>query len=48
MAWGGAGVQDEVAAGGGAGLLAGFREAVHGCFARRADALSELADAVLC
>jgi hypothetical protein len=44
MAWGGAGVQDEVAA----GLLVGFRDAVHTCFARRADALSELADAVLC
>ena len=48
MAWGGVGVQDEPAAGGGAGLLAGFRDAVHACFARRADALSELADAVLC
>ena len=48
MAWRGAGVQDEAAAGGGAGLLAGFRDAVHACFTRRADALSELADAVLC
>jgi hypothetical protein len=45
MAWRGAGVQDGA---GGTGLLAGFRDAVHGCFTRRADALSELADAVLC
>src|ERR1700691_39254 len=44
MAWRGGGVQDEA----GAGLLAGFRDAVHACFTRRADALSELADAVLC
>ena len=48
MAWREAGVQDEAVAGGGAGLLAGFRDAVHACFTRRADALSELADAVLC
>src|ERR1700729_1541550 len=44
MAWRGSGVQDGV----GAGLLAGVRDAVHACFTRRADALSELADAVLC
>ena len=31
-----------------AGLLAGFRRELYRCFARRADALLELADAVLC
>jgi len=30
------------------GVLAGFREAWHGCLTRRADALFELTDALLC
>ena len=34
--------------GAGAGLLAGFRGELYRCFSRRADALLELADAVLC
>jgi hypothetical protein len=46
MAWSGAGGGDSVRD---AGLaLAGFRRELHGCFTARADALSELCDAVLC
>jgi DDE superfamily endonuclease len=45
MAW----REDAVVAGDrGPGLLAGFRGELYRCFARRPDALSELADAVLC
>jgi DDE superfamily endonuclease len=47
MAWVGAGIEprseDQAR-----DLLAGFRRSLHGCFTARADALFELADAVLC
>jgi hypothetical protein len=48
MAWREAGVEDGGAAGGALGLLKGFREDLYWSFTRRADALFELADAVLC
>src|ERR1700729_1696339 len=43
MAWRGAGVQD---GGCGAGLLAGFRDAVHACFPRGGGLLAGFRDAV--
>jgi hypothetical protein len=48
MAWDGAAVEPGDAAGRALGLLAGFREDVYWSFTRRADALFELGDAVLC
>ena len=47
MAWGSAGVEPGPAEPALA-VLAGFRREVHGSFTRRADALFELGDAVLC
>jgi hypothetical protein len=46
MAWRGAGVAGGEAAA--RGRLVAFRRELHGCFTARADALFELADAVLC
>src|SRR6266496_4264010 len=47
MAWAGAGIEprsvDQAR-----DLLAAFRRSLHGCFTARADALFELADALLC
>jgi hypothetical protein len=48
MAWDGAAVEPGDAAGRALGLLAGFRRDVYWSFTRRADALFELGDAVLC
>jgi hypothetical protein len=54
MAWRGAGVEDGRGGRGGRGgaaargRLVAFRRELHGCFTARADALFELADAVLC
>jgi hypothetical protein len=53
MAWRGAGVEDGPGGRGGRGegaaeRLMAFRRVLHGCFTARADALFELADAVLC
>ena len=48
MAWPGRVVQDGAVAGVMAGVLAGFRGEVYGSLSRRADALFEIGDAVLC
>jgi hypothetical protein len=45
---GGRRIPDVPASGDELGVLAGFREAWHGCLTRRADALLELTDALLC
>ncbi len=48
MAWPGAGVERCAEDSAARGRLAAFRSELHGCFTARADALFELADAVLC
>jgi hypothetical protein len=48
IAWLGAGVEPRADDGLARGRLAGFRRELYRCFAARADALFELADAVLC
>ena len=48
IAWPGAAVQSGAGDDGAQGLLAAFRGELYRCFASRADALFELADAVLC
>jgi DDE superfamily endonuclease len=48
MAWRGGGAERGDPAGAALGVLAGFREDVYWSFTRRADALFELGDAVLC
>jgi hypothetical protein len=45
---GGRRIPDVPASGDELGVLAGFREAWHGCLTRRVDALLELTDALLC
>ena len=48
MAWLGPDGENADGAAGGRGVLAAFRGELYRCFARRADALFEVADAVLC
>ena len=47
--WGGAAAPERAGAGAARmARLVAFRRELHGCFGRRADALSELTDAILC
>ena len=48
IAWPGAGVEPQPEGARAREVLAGFRRELYRCFAARADALFELADAVLC
>jgi hypothetical protein len=48
MAWLEAGVESGPGTGRACGALAGFRDELYRCLTARADALFELADAVLC